>query len=152
MRTAFAVSPPTNAATSLGRTGMIIPTASMSRTTVMKMKTNAARRADFGGGSRVDVTRGINQWRGPVASLRRGEVSGARDEIRSPKSETNPKFESRMFESAGGSPRMAQRRIEVGQVFIGLWSLVIRRMGFLGLERRFFPGHVGEKGSRIRLS
>src|SRR5581483_2901546 len=44
VRAARAVSPPSIVSTSFGRTGTIIPSASMSRTTVMKMKTSAARR------------------------------------------------------------------------------------------------------------
>jgi hypothetical protein len=68
MRAALAVSPPRKVATSLGKTGTIMPTASMSRTMVIKMKASAARRAGLGAGSLVEVTPEMNQWRGLVAS------------------------------------------------------------------------------------
>jgi hypothetical protein len=43
MRAAEAVSPPWNISINSGSTGMIIPSASMSSMTVMKMNTTAAR-------------------------------------------------------------------------------------------------------------
>jgi hypothetical protein len=47
------VSPPTKSTTSFGSTGMMIPIASMSSSTVMKMKMKAARRTGVIGGSSV---------------------------------------------------------------------------------------------------
>src|SRR5262245_37937287 len=44
MRAALAVSPPSNWTISFGSTGTIMPSASMSRTTVTKMNASAARR------------------------------------------------------------------------------------------------------------
>jgi hypothetical protein len=49
IRDACAVSPPRKLSTSVGSTGMITPSASMSSTTVMKMKMIAARRGWTGG-------------------------------------------------------------------------------------------------------
>jgi hypothetical protein len=45
-----------------------MPTASMSRTMVIKMKASAARRAGLAEGWLVQVTPEMNQWRGRVAS------------------------------------------------------------------------------------
>ena len=48
---ARAVSPPRKASTSFGSTGMIIPSASMSSSTVIRMNTTAARRTGVAVGS-----------------------------------------------------------------------------------------------------
>src|SRR6185369_9119284 len=54
MRAALAVSPPSNWTMSFGSTGTIMPSASMSRTTVTKMNASAARR---GAGAVTDTRR-----------------------------------------------------------------------------------------------
>jgi len=63
MAAALALSPPSNASTSLGSTGTMMPSDSMSSATVTKMKASAARRTGT-----VPATAGETSARRPVTA------------------------------------------------------------------------------------